>query len=274
MAANVARLGNIYQQFPLAQVTDLRDPRLRSNVVDVFKKYFTSKDFVKTIYYAIDWASRFTQVPSNILDMGKFFKRMKNAMGMANIYGSFMALIFAVNTLAQKCWTYSTNRPGELRIAVLDVGRQFSDWSNNMTDTVKLFAEWFSAPLIPFLPYVEIFSSGCTFLGSVNNFVDDGIKFAEAPNQDMRIMHGFGLGMDMCYMMVGALGLWAWWIAAPVSVILIPLTMATACRTGQIFFQGLNNPDGRSADPAKVQRALQQRVDLQRAAAAAVVGFA
>jgi hypothetical protein len=117
-----------------------------------------------------------------------------------------------------------------------------------------------------FMPYVDVFAAAWTFGGSVSNLVDDAMKVHNTDNKDLKILHAFSIVMDLSYMSVGALGLYAFIFSAPISIVLVPLTTALLARIGQTVFEGWRDPEHKMQDSGKTLTALEW--SLQRTAEA------
>jgi len=223
------------------------DPRLSKSITKIFIDFFSTKDFPKLFNYGIQWIGRITIISPELRSVGVFAGNVKNFMSMTKIYASCVAVHSAVNKLWQKYWD-DASQNGELRDAALGVMRETSSLSNDVCDTIKLGGQFFQ---IPYMPCVDAVAAVWTFFGSVSNFTQDMIQSQTAVTTHEKILSGLALGMDMSYMMVGGLGIYAFVMSAPVSIILVPLTTALVCSLGTFW-----EKERAKLDPAYTQTAL------------------
>lgn len=240
-------------------LTDVNDRRLSKTPFKVFCDFLLSKDFPKIFKYGSEWAARFTTISPGTKLFGEFAGKWKNAISGAKILPTMQETQAAVQKLWFKVQHREEYTNAEIFAAVRHVIRKASDCCNNVCDGIKLMSTFYP---FGFMPYVDVFAAAWTFGGSVSNLVDDALKVHHARDRDLKILHGFSIVMDISYMCVGALGLYAFIFSAPISIVLVPLTTALLARIGQTVFEGWKDPEHKMQDQGETLDAL--RWSLQR----------
>lgn len=254
---------NPFARFENPTVLDnVKDSRLDKTVMQVVLEFFTTKDFPKIFNYAIQWISRFTEISPEVRSVGVFAGNVKNFYSFTKVPSSCVEVANAVDKLARA----QQDRRGA---AFRDVVRKVSDLSNNVCDTIKLSGQF--VQLKGIAPIVDVVAAGFTAGGSLNNLIDDSMKVHHAPTASEKILHGFAIGMDISYLCVGIIGIAAFIIGAPISIILVPLTTALVCSISHFFFKNLADPEGKNRNTAEVQEALKWQLQLPRPPAVPLV---
>ncbi len=243
-------------------LTDYKDSRLTKSVSQVAIEFFATKDFPKIFNYVIQWIARFTEISPQVKSFGVFAGNVKNFYSFTRVSNSCAEVASAVDKFWKKCFDSEATR-SERGAAFRHVVRKFSDLSNDVCDSIKLFGQFF--PLDTKVARgVDVVSAGFTFVGSAVNLADDSIKVQNARTTNEKILHGLSIGMDISYLIVGALGIAAFIISAPISIILVPLTTALVCSISSFFFRNLADPEGKNRNPGEVLEALKWQLQLPR----------
>jgi hypothetical protein len=250
----MAAITNRFARFEAPEpLTNVNDPRLSKTPFKLFCEFLQTKDFPKIFSYGIKWADKVVEVSPGTKLFGEFAGKWKNAISGAKIVPSMQETNAAVQKLWHKLQHRDECAEGDIFAAVRQVIRKASDCCNNVCDGIKLMGSFYP---FGFMPYVDVFAAAWTFGGSVNNLVDDAMKVHAADHRDAKILHGFSIVMDLSYICVGALGLYAFLFSAPISIVLVPLTTALVARIGQVVFEGWRDPEHKNQDPSQTLEAL------------------
>lgn len=254
MATGVITGVNPFSRFENPTVlTDVKDARLNKTVMQTVLEFFTTKDFPKIFNYGIQWISRFTEISPEVQNFGNFARDVKNFYSLTKVPAGLVDTANAANKLFHS----SGSRIGH---AFLDFIRKLTMWANDFFDGIKLGLQLKLFSFGRATPYVDVVSSGFTAVGSLNNLIDDSMKVHNAPTKNEKILHGFAIGMDISYLLVGIIGITAFIIGAPISLVLIPLTTALVCSISYFFFKNLVDPEAKNRNAAEVQEALKWKL--------------
>lgn len=235
-------------------LTSIKDVRLNKSFSQVVLEFFTTKDFSKIPNYVFQWIGRCTDLAPELKAIGAFSGNVKNFYSLTKVPSSCVEVANAVNKL------YHADKNHRCA-AFREMVRKVSDCLNNWFDTFKLaLAVTQYTPLRAFVPIVDVLSAGFTAGGSLNNLIDDSVKVHNATTTNEKILHGFAIGMDISYLLVGICGIVSYVISAPVSIVLVPLTTALVCSISHFFFKNIVDPEGKNRNASEVQEALKWKL--------------